>query len=383
MAVKYANLLSNGRIGDYDIPNRMIMAPMTRFRVTTEGVPEKSNALYYSQRASAGLMICESLYVEPRGIQEAVTAGIYSDEQIEGWRYVTDQVHSEGGLIFAQLAHAGRLSHPTFQPDGALPIAPSAIAEGVMSRLNDPETGEIIYAPAVTPRAMETDEVREMVQEYKRAALRARKAGFDGVEIHCGSGHLHRQFLQASTNFREDEYGGSIANRCRFLIETLEAIIPELGSGKVGVKISPNFAYNGMTGTHEETLETYEYLCNALMPFNLAYLYVQNPVWNMFFGPEDYDPIVHIREHYSNTLLGGGELDRDSGEAALASKTCDYIVFGRRFIANPDLPKRIAIDAPENAWDDETLYTPGDSGFTDYTTMDEEAAAAAAASASA
>lgn len=374
MALKYPHLLSPAIIGDYDVPNRVFMAPMTRFRVTEDGVPMDANIVYYSQRASAGLITTESLYVEPRGRQEPVTAGIYSDEQVAAWKRVTDGVHAAGGRIFAQLCHAGRLSHPSLQKDGALPIAPSAIADGVMSRIADPESGAIIPAPAVTPRAMGTDEVREMIKEYGRAAERAMQAGFDGVEIHAGSGHLHRQFLQLCSNQRTDEYGGSVENRCRFVIETVEEIVGRIGSGKLGMKISPNFAYNGTTGTAEETNELYPVLAKSLMPFNLAYLHVQNAIWTMFFGDKDYNALDAIRQHYSNTLLAGGEFDRESGEAALKAGRCDAIVFGRRFLANPDLPRRIELDAHETPWDDTKIYFPGADGFTDYPTLAEEQA---------
>lgn len=351
------------------------MAPMTRFRVSTQGVPEESNMLYYSQRASAALIITESLYVEPRGVQETQTAGIYSLEQIDAWRKVTNAVHEKKGRIFAQLAHAGRLSHPDLQPDNELPIAPSPISEGVMVRLPHPETGEIQFVPTLTPRPLETNEVRDMVKEYARAARRALTAGFDGVEIHAGSGHLHRQFLQLSSNQRADVYGGSAQNRCRFVIETIEEVVAEIGNGRVGIKLAPNFAYNGMTGDLAEIHETYPLLCEALARFDLAYVHVQNPSWNLYFGPEDYDPVAHIRNHYKSTLMAGGEYDRDSGERALSSGLSDYIVYGRRFLANPDLPTRFELDAQENEWDDATVYLPGETGFTDYPTLEELSAA--------
>lgn len=374
MNTQYPLLLSPTKIGNYDVPNRIFMAPMTRFRVTEEGVPMDANVTYYSQRASAGLITTESLYVEPRGRQEPVTAGIYTDEQVKAWKRVTDGVHAAGGRIFAQLCHAGRLSHPSLQVDGALPIAPSPLAEGVMSRIANPETGGIDMTPAVTPRAMETDEVKEMVKEYGRAAQRAMKAGFDGVEIHAGSGHLHRQFLQLCSNQREDAYGGSAENRARFLIETVEEISGLIGTDKIGIKISPNFAYNGTTGTAEEVDETYTYLAKALSKYDLAYLHVQKAVWTMFFGDADYKAVEHIRKHYKDTLIAGGEYDRASGEAALKAGLCDAIVFGRRFLANPDLPRRIELDANETPWDDTKIYFPGADGFTDYPTLEEEQA---------
>lgn len=368
---EFSHLLAPGQLGNCQIPNRVLMAPMTRFRVSTEGVPLKSNSLYYSQRASAGLIITESLYVEPRGIQESVTAGIYSREQIDAWREITNSVHESGGRIFAQLAHAGRLSHPSLQPDQQAPIAPSATAQGVMNRLVDPESGEVQYVPATEPRALETLEVQAMVMEFAAAAERALAAGFDGVEIHAGSGHLHRQFLQQSSNQRTDQYGGSAANRTRFVLETLEAVCDAIGPGNVGIKLAPNFAYNGMTGDAAETAETYPLLCAGLAGFGLAYVHVQNPLWGMSFGAEDYQPVEHIRSCYAQTLLAGGEYDRHSGEAAIRDGQCDAVVFGRRFVANPDLPKRFSLNAEENSWDEESLYTPGDTGFTDYATLDE------------
>lgn len=355
-----------GVIGTLDTPNRMCMAPMTRFRVSPAGIPLPANAVYYGQRASAALIVSESLYVEPRGRQEELTAGIYSSEQTAAWRTITSHVHKRRGRIFAQLAHAGRLSHSSLQPGNELPIAPSPTAQGVIVRLTNSSTGAIEHKPAETPREMETDEVADMVEEFAQAAVRAIQAGFDGVEIHAGSGHLHRQFLQAASNQRSDRYGGSAKKRCTFLLDTVATVVANIGHNRVGIKIAPNFAYNGTTGDLSEIDAVYSTLCDALQTFDLAYLHVQNPMWGMRFGPDDYDPVAHVRSMYANTLLAGGEYDRQTGEAAIKAGLCDFVVYGRRFLANPDLPKRFAIDGPENEADLSTIYLPGEQGFTDY-----------------
>lgn len=363
-------LLSPVRLGDLQLPNRMLMSPMTRFRVSESGVPSELNATYYRQRASAGLLVGEGTYVEPRGRLTPRTAGIYHPEQIAAWRKITDAVHEERGRMFLQLCHGGRVSHERLQPDGAQPVAPSAIAKTGQVRIVEAETEGVQKVDAPVPRALETQEIAPIIAAFRQATINAMDAGFDGVELHAASGLLHQQFLTPSANVRDDRYGGSVVNRCRFVIETLEAMAEVRGSGRVGVKISPTFAYNGMEMSIPDIVETYSYLAGELSRLNLAYVHVQFPPWGLFIGPRDFDVIGFVRRCYRGTIVAAGEFDRETGEAAIAEGQCDLIAFGRRFIANPDLPERIRRGAPENGWDEATLYGPSPEGFTDYPTLE-------------
>jgi N-ethylmaleimide reductase len=346
------------------------MSPMTRFRVDTSGVPTDLNAVYYSQRASAGLIVSESVYVTPYGRWSPRAAGLHTDAQIAAWRGVTDAVHGKGGRMFAQIAHGGRLSHPALRPDGTDSVAPSSRPQRKKVRVEEDAGTGLKLADPVIPRALTTGEIHEIVAEFKRTAARAITAGFDGVEVHSGSGFLHHQFLATCVNQRTDSYGGIVGNRCRFLIETLEALSEVRGSRRVGVKIAPNFAYNDIESSEAEIHETYTYLARALSALNLAYVHVQFPPWGLFTGPKTLNPIDLVRPHYTGTLIGAGEFDRHTAEAALANRRCDLIAFGRRFVANPDLPGRFRRNAAENTWDESKLYTPTLEGFTDYPTLD-------------
>lgn len=369
------HLLSPIRVGDLQLPNRMLMSPMTRFRVSETGVPSELNAVYYRQRASAGLLVGEGTYVEPRGRLTPRTAGLYTAEQVAAWRRITDAVHDQGGRMFIQLCHGGRVSHPRLQPGGAQPVAPSAVAKTGQVRIVEDEAEGVKKVDAPVPRALETDEIAPIVDAFRTATRNAVEAGFDGVELHAGSGLLHQQFMTPAANLRTDRYGGSAQNRCRFVIETLEAMAEVRGPGRVGIKIAPTFAYNGTDMAMEDIVETYGYLAAELSRLDLAYVHVQFPPWGLFIGPRDFDVIGFVRERYRGTLVAAGEFDRESGEAAIAAGKCDLIAFGRRFIANPDLPERIRRNAPENGWDEATLYSPAPEGFIDYPTLDETPAA--------
>lgn len=366
----YPHLLSPVRLGDLSLPNRMVMPPMTRFRVSQEGVPSALNGAYYAQRAAAGLLIAEGAYVEPKGRLTLRTAGLYTAEQVEAWRQVTEAASRAGGRMFIQLCHGGRVSHPRLQPGGADPVAPSAIAHAGLIRVAESEDEALRKVPATTPRALETGEVHDIVDEFGRATQRARQAGFEGVELHASSGLLHQQFLTPSANRRTDGYGGSESARCRFVVETLEAMIAQIGPGRVGVKIGPTFAYNGVEMAMADIVATYSTLLRELSRLNLAYVHVQRPAAALRLGPADFDAIGFVRQAYDGTLVGAGDFDRSSGEAAVATGACDLIAFGRRFIANPDLPERIRRDADENGWDEATLYSPEAQGFADYPTLD-------------
>lgn len=367
-------LLSPGKLGDLTLPNRMLMCPMTRFRVTEEGVPTELNIVYYGQRASAGLIITETAYPHPTGRLSPRVAGLYSSEQVSAWRRVTDAVRERGGRMFAQLCHAGRISHPRLQPNGELPIAPSPIAPKKPIRITESEKQGLRFADPVAPREMDRADMRDVIGHFRNATRRAQDAGFEGVELHAGSGFLHQQFLTCATNLRTDDYGRDARARCRFIIETLEAMCEVRGPGRVGIKIAPNFAYNDIASEEAEIRETYGLLAELLSPLDLAYVHVQYPPWGLFTGPKDLNPIDLVRPSYKGTLVGAGEFDRHSAESALAAGRCDFVAFGRRFIANPDLPERFRQDAGENGWDETTLYAPSAEGFIDYPTLDEERA---------
>jgi N-ethylmaleimide reductase len=370
----YPHLLSQGRVGDLTLPNRMLMSPMTRFRVTESGIPTELNIIYYGQRASAGLIVSEGTYAAPWGRLTPRTAGLHNAEQVAAWRTVTDAVHAEGGRMFVQLCHGGRVSHPALQPDNAQPVAPSAIAKDGQVRITEDEVEGVQKVDAPVPRALELHEIKKIIDEFARATELAVGAGFDGVELHAGSGLLHQQFLTPLANTRTDAYGGSAHNRCRFVLETLEAMAAVRGAARVGIKIAPNFAYNGTDMAFGDIVETYSLIGRELTRLNLGYLHVQYPPWGLYFGPEDFNPIDFMRGHYEGTLVGAGEFDRDSAEAMLAAGRCDLIAFGRRFIANPDLPERIRLNAQENGWDEDTLYGPSPHGFIDYPTLSEAGA---------
>lgn len=351
----------------------MLMSPMTRFRVTNDGVPTPLNADYYAQRACAGLIISEYSYVEPLGRSAARSAGLYTDSQIAAWRFVTDAVHHAGGRIFVQLGHGGRITHPELQPDGALPIAPSPLPLRKRIRLAESATEGVRFGDPVTPRAMTSEDIAAIPRTFAAAAERACAAGFDGVELHAGSGFLHHQFLSRSVNRRTDAYGGTTENRCRLVIETLEAMSSVRGPGRVGVKIAPNFAYNDITEEPADIEALCRTLGELLTPLGLAYVHVQYPPWGLFSGTPGFDPIPLVREHYRGTLIAAGEFDRHRGEEALRDGLADFIAFGRRFLANPDLPERFRRNAGENTWDEATLYTASAAGLTDYPTLAESA----------
>ncbi|WP_193198702.1 alkene reductase [Nostoc sp. MG11] len=352
------NLFSPYQLGNLELSNRIVMAPLTRNRASEGNVPHQLNATYYVQRASAGLIIAEATQVAPQGQGYPFTPGIHSPEQVAGWRLVTDAVHQEGGKIFLQLWHVGRISHPDLQPDGALPVAPSAIApKGEASTYEGPK-------PFVTPRALETSEIPGIVEQYRQGAANALAAGFDGVEIHAANGYLIDQFLRDGTNQRTDKYGGSIENRARFLLEVTEAVTSVWDSNRVGVRLSPSGTFNDMHDSNP--LETFGYAAQALNRFDLAYLHI--------FEATDADirhggtivPTSHLRDRFTGTLIVNGGYTRERGNAVLAKGEADLVAFGTLFISNPDLPRRLALNAPLNQADPTTFYGGTEKGYTDY-----------------
>jgi N-ethylmaleimide reductase len=352
------NLLSPYKLGNLELPNRIVMAPLTRNRAGKGNVPGQLNATYYVQRASAGLIITEATQVSPQGLGYPSTPGIHSAKQVEGWKLVTDAVHQQGGRIVLQLWHVGRISHPDLQPDGALPVAPSAIApKGEASTYEGQK-------PFVTPRALETSEIPEIIEQYRQGAKNALEAGFDGVEVHGANGYLLDQFLRDGTNQRTDEYGGSIENRTRLLLEVTEAVTEVWGGERVGVRLSPSGTFNDMHDSNP--LATFSYAAQALNRFGLAYLHIieVNEADLRHGGTEV--PTSLLRDRFAGTLMVNGGYDRDRGNAVLAKGEADLISFGTLFLANPDLPRRFALNVPVNPADPTTFYGGGEKGYIDY-----------------
>jgi N-ethylmaleimide reductase len=363
------------RLGPYELPHRIVMAPLTRSRARQPGnVPGPLNACYYAQRASAALIISEATQVSMQGQGYAWTPGIHSREQVEGWRLVTEAVHRAGGLIFNQLWHVGRISHPCLQPDYMLPVAPSAIRPSGMAFIEN-ENGEGELVPFVTPRALQIEEMPYLVRQFFRGARNALRAGFDGVEIHGANGYLLEQFLASGTNRREDAYGGPVQNRARLLIEVVETVIEVWGSDRVGVRLSPLSTFNDISDDDPET--TFGYVAAKLNDYDLAYLHVVNPAAAALEQGTEPDPramrvVDLIRETYRGALMIAGGFDRDTAEAWLEQGKADLIAFGRKFIANPDLPERFRLRAPLNPDDPTTYYGGGAKGYTDYPTLAQE-----------
>lgn len=357
------NLFSPVKLGPYTLPNRIVMAPMTRLRAGAEDVPVPINATYYAQRASAGLIVSECTKVSPQSNGYMNCPGIYSPEQVAGWRLVTDAVHESGGKIFLQLWHCGRISHPSLQEGGTLPVAPSAIA--AVGELHTP-AGKVSLD---TPRALETHEIPGIVEYFRKGAENALAAGFDGVELHGAFGYLIDQFLQDGSNQRTDKYGGSIENRARFLLEVVEAVAGVWGADRVGIKLSPSNTFYGMYDSNPKA--TFGYVLEALNPFGLAYVHLMEPNEIDLANREVLNPVTPIfRPIYKGTIISNGGFDKQKGNAILASGDADLVSFGKTFLANPDLPKRFELDAPLNAPNPKTFYGRGDvdaeKGYTDY-----------------
>ena len=349
-----APLFTPVTVGDLTLPNRIAMAPLTRNRAGTGDVPVPLNAEYYRQRATAGLIVTEASQISPQGKGYPDTPGIYSREQIAGWQGVTDAVHKAGGRIFLQLWHVGRISHPSLQQGGALPVAPSAIKpEGSAMTA----TG---LQPFVTPRALETAELPGIVESYRQAALNAKEAGFDGVEVHAANGYLLDQFLRDGTNHRTDAYGGSVANRARLLLEVVEVVSKAIGAGRVGVRLSPVGAFNDMKDSDPVT--TFLYVADKLGSRGLAYLHVYET------DPAGFDWAA-LKSAFGGPYIANGAYDKARAAAVLASGRADLVAFGVPFIANPDLVARFKTGAALTAADQATFYGGGEHGYTDYPTL--------------
>jgi N-ethylmaleimide reductase len=362
------NLFSPIQLGRYTLPNRIVMAPMTRLRAVGS-IPTKLMAEYYAQRASAGLIITECTMVSPLSNGYMNCPGIYSPEQIRGWQQVTDAVHAKGGKIFLQLWHSGRVAHSSLI-NGELPVAPSAIA--AIGAVHSP-SGKVNLE---TPRALETAEIPPIVEQFRQGAENAMKAGFDGVELHGAFGYLIDQFLQDGSNHRTDKYGGSIENRARFLLEVVEAVCSVCQGNRVGIKLSPSNTFYGIQDSNSQA--TFSYVIEQLNRFQLAYIHLMEPNEQDLATRDVINPVIStFRPLYQGLIITNGGYDKSPGNQILATGEADLVSFGRLFIANPDLPQRFAIDAPLNSLNSATFYGKGEQdleqGYTDYPALELQA----------
>jgi N-ethylmaleimide reductase len=360
------------RLGPFNLPHRIVMAPLTRSRARQPGnVPSSLAACYYAQRASAALIVSEATQISMQGQGYAWTPGIHSREQVEAWHRVTNAVHEADGLIFNQLWHVGRISHPALQPDNMLPVAPSAvIPEGKAFIENERGEGELV--PFVRPRALNIEEMPYIVAQYERAARNARAADFDGVEIHAANGYLLDQFIETGTNRRTDAYGGSVENRSRLLFEVAEALMPIWGPDRIGVRLSPMGKLNDISDENPEA--TFGYIAERLSDYEFAYLHIVNPALEQMQSGKDpdlraLDMVSTIRRRYKGTLVVAGGFETDTAAHWLREGVADLIAFGRKFIANPDLPERLREGAALNIDDPTTYYGGGEKGYTDYPSL--------------
>lgn len=353
-------------VGDVELNNRIVMAPMTRSRAAQPNdVPTELNALYYGQRASAGLIITEGTQVSDVGKGYSFTPGIYSEEQIQGWALATQAVHEKGGKIAAQLWHVGRMSHSSLHTNHEQPIAPSAI-QAKASVFIANEKGEGAMVPAEMPRAMDLDDIQNVKQEFIQAAQNAVKAGFDLVEVHAANGYLFDQFLSTDANQRTDNYGGSVENRARFLLETVDALIEAIGAGRVGLRLSPWGTINGMTDQQPEEITLY--LAEQLQKRNIAYIHLAE--WDMLPHGDTY-PVgfrEKLRSLFTNTLIVCGNYSLERAETILDKGLVDAVAFGRPFISNPDLVERLQLGHSLAPAKSEYFYGGDATGYTDYPT---------------
>ena len=352
-----------------ELRNRVIMAPLTRSRAANKGnVPtDELHGVYYEQRAGAGLIISEGSQISKQAVGYINTPGIYSEEQVAGWKKVTKRVHDKGGKIFCQLWHVGRMSHPDFH-NGELPVAPSAINPNGKSFTPNG------FKETVTPRAMTKEDITQTIADYKNAAKNAIEAGFDGVEIHSSNGYLIHQFFNATSNHRTDEYGGSIENRARFFFEVVDAIKEAIPENKIGARFNPSL-HNifGMT-LDEETIPTFDYVINKLNDYNLAYIHLSEPF-------NDVSDVEHAEQNiakryrpiYNGTLMINSGFDQEKGNAVIENAEADLVAFGKLFISNPDLVERFKQNGDLAEWNTDTFYTPGKEGYIDYPSLETKA----------
>lgn len=352
-------LLEEVKLGSLTLKNKMAMAPMTRSRADLNGIVNDLTVLYYTQRASAGLIISEGINISEQALGSPLTPGLYTPEQIAAWKKVTKSVHDNGGVIYAQLWHTGRVGHSSVK-NGELPVAPSAIA--IEGQQHFTGTGMADYE---IPAALTTGQTKQIVQDYKQAAINAIEAGFDGVELHAAFGYLPNQFLADSSNQRTDEYGGSIENRNRFVLEVMQELVNATGSNKVGIKLSPTIPYNSIV--HNEPTEQFTTLINQLNELPLAYVHLMNSLYPLDQLPHyPKDVLGTFGKLTKHTLIANGGYNKETGEADLEKGIADIISFGSLYLANPDLVNRFELDAALNQADRATMFGGGEKGYTDY-----------------
>ncbi|WP_024675280.1 alkene reductase [Pseudomonas syringae] len=353
-------LFEPSQLGHLTLANRIVMAPLTRNRAGAGLVPTDLTTTYYAQRASAGLIITEATQISAQAQGYQDTPGLYTPEQIAGWRKVTDAVHAEGGRIFVQLWHVGRVSHVDLQPDGAAPVAPSAIRAQTKTFVNNG------FADVSEPRALELEELPGIVNDFRQAAANAIAAGFDGVEIHGANGYLLDQFIKDNANLRTDAYGGSIENRARLLLEVTAAVAKEIGAHRTGVRISPVSPANGVSSSDPQP--QFDYIAEQLSELGIAFIHV---VEGATGGPRDVAPFDYdaLRQRFKQTYLANNGYDLELATARINANEADLIAFGRPFISNPDLIERLKTGAPLAPLNQATLYGGGAKGYTDYPTL--------------
>lgn len=352
-------LLKSVKVGNKTLKNRMAMAPMTRSRATINGIVGDLTTEYYIQRSSAGLLISEGINISKQATGSPFTPGIYTQEQVDAWKKVTHTVHENGGIIYAQLWHTGRVGHSLVK-NGELPVAPSALA--IEGQQHFTMEGAKEYE---TPKALTIEEIGQIIQDYKHAAIKAIEAGFDGVELHAAFGYLPNQFLAESANRRSDKYGGSLVNRNRFVIEVMQEMVDSLGSDKVAIRLSPTSTYNNIV--HENPREQFTLLINELNKMPLSYIHLMNVPFNHDMYPQYPSNSVETFGNLSkHPIIANCGYTRETGEAELQKGIAQMISYGVLFLANPDLPKRFELNAPLNQVDQATMYGGNEKGYIDY-----------------
>jgi len=362
-----SRLLEPTKLGPITLPNRLVMAPMTRNRAAPPGmVPSPLAAEYYGQRASAGLIITEATQVSQQGQGYQDTPGIYSKDQVEGWRKVTERVHARGGRIFNQIWHVGRISHTSLQVGGGKPVAPSAIRAKAKTFVNNQ------FADVSEPRALELSEIPAVIDDFRRGAANALAAGFDGVEIHGATGYLLDQFAKDGANKRTDGYGGSIENRAKLMLEVSKAVVAEVGPERTGIRISPVAPSNDVSDSNPQPL--FDHIVDGLEALKLTYIHV---IEGATGGPHDVATFDYgsLRKRFKRAYIANNGYDFALAENMLAANAVDLIAFGKPFISNPDLVERLKRGAPLSEWDKATFYGGGAKGYTDYPTLDAKQAA--------
>lgn len=363
----HETLLTPVRFGSLTLPNRILMAPLTRSR-TPDSIPSELQQAYYSQRAGAGLIISEATNISPTARGYVYTPGIWTDAQEAGWKRVVDAVHARGGRIALQLWHVGRVSHEMVQPDGQAPVAPSALKGEGAQCFVEFEDGSAGRHETSTPRALETDEIPGIVDDYRQAAIRAKRAGFDMVEVHAANAYLLNQFLATGSNQRTDQYGGSLENRARFPLEALDAVAEVFGPDRTGIRMSPFIEIFGLTDEEPEAMAFY--MAEELSRRNIAYLHINEPNWAGGDIKLTDDFRRALRERFTGSLIFCGHYDAQRAERIIDEGIADAVAIGRSYIANPDLVERFRLGAALNEPDPATFYGGKEEGYTDYPFLD-------------